>query len=77
MIRYSLEIKRKFITKNYLEIAVYGSETWTLGEHEERVVNAFETWCWRRMLKIKLADRITNVEVFQRAKEEIFFFKFK
>jgi len=30
------------------------------------VVNAFETWCWRRMLKIKW----THDEVFQRTKEE-------
>jgi hypothetical protein len=39
----------------------------------------FETWCWRRMLKIKWTDRIMNDEVYQRAKEErlllkIFFF---
>jgi hypothetical protein len=34
------------------------------------VVNAFEKWCWRRMLKIKWTDRITNDEVFQRAKGE-------
>jgi hypothetical protein len=46
--------------------AVYGSETWTLGKNEEKVINAFETWCWRRMLKIKWTDRITNEEVFQR-----------
>jgi hypothetical protein len=32
--------------------------------------NAFETCCWRRMLKIKWTDRITNDEVFQRAKEK-------
>ena len=32
--------------------------------------NAFETWSWRRMLKMKWTDRITNDEVFQRAKEE-------
>jgi hypothetical protein len=38
--------------------------------NEERVINAFETWCWRRMLKIKWRDRITKDEVFQRAKEE-------
>jgi len=37
---------------------------------EESVVNAFETWCWRRMLEIKWTDRITNDEVFQRVKEE-------
>jgi len=32
--------------------------------------NAFETWCWRGMLKIKWADRITNDEGFQSVKEE-------
>jgi len=37
-----------------------------LGKNEERIINAFETWCWRRMLKIKWTDRITNGEVFQR-----------
>jgi len=51
-------------------VALYGSETWTLGKNEERIVNAFETRCWRRMLKIKFTDRLTNDEVFQRAKEE-------
>jgi hypothetical protein len=43
---------------------------------EERVVNAFETWSWRRMLKIKWTDRIMNDEVFQRAKEERLLLKF-
>ena len=39
-------------------------------EYEEKVVNAFETWSWRRMLKIKWTERITNGEVFRRKKEE-------
>jgi hypothetical protein len=57
--------------KSYIwSVALYGSEAWTLGKHEERVVNAFETWGWRRMLKKKWTDRITDDEVFQRAKEE-------
>ena len=34
------------------------------------VVNASETRCWRRMLKIKWIDRITYDEVSQMAKEE-------
>jgi len=42
--------------------------SWTLGKNEEKFVSAFETWCWRRMLKIKWADRMTNGDVFQRAK---------
>ena len=51
-------------------VAVCRSGTWTLGKNEERVVNAFEAWSWRRMLKIKWTNRITDDEVFQRAKEE-------
>ena len=39
-------------------------------KNEERVINGFETGCWRKMLKIKWTDRITNGEVFQRTKEE-------
>ena len=66
----SLEMKNKLIKQCIWSVALYGSETWTLGKNEERVINAFETWCWRRMLKIKWTDRITNDEVLQRAKEE-------
>jgi hypothetical protein len=62
-------MKKKLIKSCIWSVVVFESETWTLGKNEERVVNAFETWC-RRMLKIKWTDRITNDEVFQRAKEE-------
>ena len=65
----NLEIKNKFIKSCIWSVAVCGSETGTLGKIE-RVVNAFETWCCRRMLKMKWTDRIRNDEVFQRAKEE-------
>jgi hypothetical protein len=43
------------------------AETWTVGENEEKFVNTFETWCWRRILKIKWTDRTTNCEVCQRS----------
>ena len=51
-------------------VALYGSETGTLGKNEEKIINAFEKWRWRKMLKLKWIDRIKNDEVFQRAKEE-------
>jgi hypothetical protein len=72
----SLEIKNKLIKSCIWSVAVYGSEIWILGKNEERVVNASETWSWRRMLDIKRTDRITNDEVFQRAKEERLLLKF-
>jgi len=64
-------MKKQLIKSCIWNVALYGSETWTLGKNEERIINAFETWCWR-ILKIKWTDRITN-EVFQRAKEEILY----
>jgi len=63
-------MKKKLIKSCIWSVAVYGSETGTVGKNEKRIINAFETWCWRRMLKIKWTDRITNDGVFQRAKEE-------
>jgi len=62
-INLNLEIKKKLIKSCIWNVVHYGSETWTLGKNEERIINAFETWCWRRMLKIKWTYRITNDEV--------------
>jgi len=70
-----LEIKKKFIQSCIWSFTLNGSETWIQGKKEKRVVNAFETCCWRRMLKIKWTDRITNYEVFKRAKKEILVLK--
>ena len=50
----SLEMKKTLIKSCIWSVALYGSETWTLGKNEERVVNAFETWCWRITLKVKM-----------------------
>ena len=63
-------MKNKLTNSCIWSVALYGSETWTLGKIEERVINTFETWCWRRTLKIELTDRITNDEVLQKVKEE-------
>jgi hypothetical protein len=60
----------KLIKSCICSVAVCGSEIWAVGENELGVVNGFETWCWRRMLKIKWTDGITNGEVFQRAEDE-------
>jgi hypothetical protein len=62
-------MKKKLIKSCISSVALYGLETWTQGKNEEGVVNTSETWCWGKMLKIKWTDRITNDEVFKRAKE--------
>ena len=40
-----------------------------------RKVDAFEMWCYRRMLKISYKDRVTNVEVLNRAETDLHFLK--
>jgi hypothetical protein len=49
---------------------LYGAETWRLWEVDQKYLESFEMWYWRRMEKISWTDRVTNEEVLQRVKEE-------
>ena len=48
--------------------ATYRCETWRIGEAERKRLEAFEMWCYRRMMNIKWIDRITNEDL---EKEEL------
>ena len=50
-------------------IALYGAETWTLRAVDQKHLESFEMWCWRRMEKISWTDRVINEEVLLRVKE--------
>jgi len=56
-------------------VALYGIETWTIGETEEKGLLAFETWCYRRLPRINWTEHITNEEVYRRAGETRTFLK--
>ena len=61
---------RKNLLKTYVwSIALYGCETWTITMEERRRLEAFELWCYRRMLRISWMDRVTNEEVLERVSE--------
>jgi replicative superfamily II helicase len=49
---------------------LYGAETWTIWEVDQKYLKSFEVWCWRRMEKISWTDRVRNEEVLHRVKEE-------
>ena len=53
-------------------IALYGAETWTLRAVDQKHLESFEMWCWRRTEKISFTGRVRNEEVLQksRVKEE-------
>ena len=33
-------------------VVVYGSESWTMKKAECQIIDAFELWCWRRLLRV-------------------------
>jgi len=41
-------------------VALYACETWTIKKQEERMINAFEMWLWRRVINVKWTERKTN-----------------
>src|SRR6478736_9698393 len=53
----------------------YACETWRWNKAMEKRINAFEQWCYRRMLKISWKDRVTNLEVLNRIQTKMHFLK--
>ena len=51
-------------------IASYGAETWTLREVDQKHLESFEMWCWRRMEKISWTDHVRNEDVLLRVKKQ-------
>ena len=51
-------------------IALYGTETWTLRAMDQKHLQSFEMWCWRRMEKISWTDHVRNQDVLLRVKEQ-------
>ncbi|KAJ4451552.1 hypothetical protein ANN_03018 [Periplaneta americana] len=47
----------------YVECGLYGEETWTLRRSEEKRLQAFEMWIWRRMDHVNWTDGIRNEAV--------------
>ena len=51
-------------------MALYGAETWTLRARDQKRLESFEMWCWRRMKKISWTDHVRNEEVLLRVNEQ-------
>ena len=51
-------------------IPLYGAGTWTLRAVDQKHLESFEMWCWRRVEKISWTDHVRNEEVLLRVKEQ-------
>jgi hypothetical protein len=56
---------------------MYGAETWTLRAADQKHLESFEMWCWRRMEKISWTDHVRNeVVLFESRSRGISYMKY-
>ena len=44
-------------------VVMYGSESWTIKKAKRRRIDAFELWCWRRLLRAMWTARRSNQSI--------------
>ena len=44
-------------------VVLYGCESWTIKKAEHRRIDAFELWCWRRLLRVSWTTRRSNQSI--------------
>jgi hypothetical protein len=65
-----LKLRKKLIKCYIWNIALYGAGNWTIHAVNQKHLETFEMWCWRRMEKISWTDRVRNEEVILRFNEQ-------
>ena len=68
--KLDLDLRKKLIKCHIWSMALYGAETWTLRAADQKYLESFEMWCWRRMEKISRIDHVRNDEVLLRVNEQ-------
>ena len=51
-------------------IVMYGCESWTIRKAECQRINAFELWCWRRLLRVPWIARRSNQSILKEISPE-------
>ena len=56
----TLLTKVRLVKAMVFPMVMYGCESWTVKKAERRRIDAFELWCWRRLLRVPLTARRSN-----------------
>ena len=52
--------KVRLVKAMVFPVVMYGCESWTIKKAERRSIDAFELWCWRRLLRVPWTARRSN-----------------
>ena len=68
--KLDLNLRKKLVKCYVWSMALYGAENWKLRGTDQKRLESFEMWCWRRMGKISWTDHVRNEEVLLRINEQ-------
>ena len=58
-----LPTKVRLVKAMAFPVVMYGCESWTVKKAEHRRIDAFELWCWRRLLRVPWTARRSNQSI--------------
>ena len=59
----TLSTKVQLVKAMVFPVVMYGCESWTIKKAEYRRIDAFELWCWRRLLRVPCTARRSSQSV--------------
>ena len=59
----TLPTKVRLVKAMVFPVVMYGCESWTVKRAESRRIDAFELWCWRRLLRVPWIARASNQSI--------------
>ena len=66
----TLPTKVRIVKAMVFPIVMYGCESWTLKKAERQRIDAFEVWCWRRLLRVPWTARRSNQSILKEISPE-------
>ena len=66
----TLSIKVHQVKATVFKVVMYGCERWTIKQAEHRRIDAFELWCWRRLLRVLWTERRSNQSILKEISPE-------
>ena len=66
----TLTTKVHLVKAMVFPVVMYGCERWTIKKAEHRRIDAFELWCWRRLLRVPWTARKSNQSILKEISPE-------
>ena len=69
----TLPTKVRLVKAMVFPVVMYGYERWTVNKAEHQRIDAFELWCWRRLLRVPWTARRYNKSILKEISPEYSF----